>query len=146
MQIVVIFESRTGNTERAARLVAAELSAAGHQVATFPTSAVDLKTLAAADVVVIGTWVDGAILFGHRPGGAGNLAKYLPTMWDKPTFTFMTYAVRPGAALARFADLLRSNGCDVRGGLELHRRHLDTDAPDFAAAVLEALRTNATAA
>lgn len=141
MQIVVIYESRTGNTERAARLIGAELAAAGHLVDCFPTAGVDLKTLAEADVVVVGTWVDGAILFGQRPGGAGNLVRHLPTMWDKPTFTFMTYAVRPGAALARFGDLLRTNGCDVRGGLELHRRHLDTDAPDFAGAVLDALRT-----
>lgn len=138
MRTVVIYESKTGNTERAARLIADELIAAGHEVAVFPTKAVDLKTVADADLIIAGTWVDGLILFGHRPGGAGNWVKHVPELWNKPTFAFMTYAARPGNAIAKFSDLLRAIGCDVRGGLELHRRHLDTDAPDFTRAVLDA--------
>ena len=139
MRSVVIYESKTGNTERAARLIAKELVAAGHEVAVFPTKAVDLKTVADADLIIAGTWVDGLILFGHRPGGAGTWVKYVPEMWDKPTFAFMTYAARPGNAIGKFSDLLRALGCDVRGGLELHRKHLDTDAVDFTAAVLDAV-------
>lgn len=138
MKVVVIYESRTGNTQRAAELVGGSFAAEGHDVAVFPTKGVDLKTLAEADIAVVGTWTDGAILFGHRPGGAGNLAKYLPTMWDKPTYAFVTYAVRPGNVLRGFNRLLESKGAKVLGSLELHRNHLDTDAADFATGVLKA--------
>lgn len=138
MKVVVIYESRTGNTRRAAELIGRSFAAEGHDVAVFPTKGVDLKTLAEADLAVVGTWTDGAILFGHRPGGAGNLAKHLPTMWDKPTYAFVTYAVRPGNVLRGFNRLLESKGAKVLGSLELHRKHLDTDAEDFTAGVLTA--------
>ena len=140
MKAVVIYESRTGNTERAAQLVAAELQERGCEVSLFPTKGVDLKALAEADVAIVGTWTDGAVLFGQRPGGAGNIAKHLPMIWDKPTFGFVTYAIRAGGVLRGFNKLLTSLGADVRGGLELHRKHLDTDAVDFAGAVLDAFQ------
>lgn len=146
MKVVVIYESRTGNTERAAMIIGAHLEAAGHEVAVFPTKGVDLETLSDADLAIVGTWTDGLILFGHRPGGAGNIAKYLPTMWDKPTYGFVTYAVRPGQVLRGFNALLESKGAKVLGALELHRRHLDTDGPDFADAVLAAYSSSQGAA
>jgi hypothetical protein len=135
---VVIYESRTGTTARAATVIAAQLDAAGHDVAVFPTKTIDLKAVAEADAVVVGTWTDGAILFGQRPGGAGNLARHLPMMWDKPTYAYATYAIRAGGVLRGVTKLLASKGCDVRGALELHRRHIDTDAADFADAVVAA--------
>lgn len=146
MKVVVIYESRTGNTERAARIIGARFENAGHEVAVFPTKGVDLKTLSEADVAVVGTWTDGLILLGHRPGGGGNIAKHLPTMWDKPTYAFVTYAVRAGGVLRGFNALLESKGAKVLGSLELHRRHLDTDAVDFADGVLAAYSSSASAA
>ena len=143
MNVVVIYESRTGNTARAAELIGAEFAAAGHEVAVFPTKGIDLKTLAAADLAIIGTWTDGFILFGHRPGGAGNIAKYLPAIWDKPTYMYVTYAERAGSVLRGFSKLLTSKGANVLGGLELHRKHLETDAPDFVDGVLEAFTSQA---
>ncbi|HOT79474.1 MAG TPA: flavodoxin family protein [Microthrixaceae bacterium] len=142
MKVVVIYESRTGNTERAAQLIAARFAATGHDVKLYPTKGVDLHELSEADLAVVGTWTDGAVLFGQRPGGGGNIAKYLPTMWDKPTYAFVTYAIRPGGVLRGFNKLLASKGAKVLGSLELHRKHLDTDAPDFVDGVLAAF-TNA---
>lgn len=138
MKVVVVYESRTGNTARAAELIGRSFAAQGHEVSVFPTRGVDLKALSEADVAVVGTWTDGLILFGHRPGGAGNIAKYLPTMWDKPTYAYVTYAVRPGNVLRGFNKLLASKGANVLGALELHRKHLETDAPDFVDGVLSA--------
>ena len=141
MKVVVVYESRTGNTARAARLIAAELSAAGHEPTVFPTKGVDLHALSEADFVIIGTWTDGLILFGHCPGGAVNIAKHLPPIWDKPTYAYVTYAVNPGDVLRKFNRLLESKGANVLGALELHRRHLETDAPDFVEGVLKAFAT-----
>ncbi len=137
MKIVVIYESRTGNTAKAAKIIGEELTARGHEVGVFPTKKVDLTWVSEADLAIVGTWVDGAILFGHRPGGEGNIFSYMPTIWDKPTFSFMTYAVRAGGALGKFNTLLESKGANVLGGLELHRKRLDVEAANFADAVLE---------
>ena len=139
MNVLVVYESRTGNTKRAALLIGEGFEAAGHSVTVCPTMEVDLKVAADADLVVVGTWTDGLVLFGHRPGGAGHLATGLPTLWDKPTYGFVTYAVRPGNVLAKLNKLLASKGADVKGALELHRKHLDTDAPDFVDGVLSAV-------
>lgn len=144
MKVAVIYESRTGNTREAAELIGQRFADAGHEVGVYPTKGIDPHALSEADVAVIGTWTDGLILFGHRPGGGGNLAKYVPTLWDKPTYSFVTYAARPGAVLVGLNDLLESKGAKVLGGIELHRRHLATDAPDFADAVMDAF-TPATA-
>ncbi|MEZ5322073.1 MAG: flavodoxin family protein [Microthrixaceae bacterium] len=138
MKVSVIYESRTGNTAKAAGLIAQRIAERGHAVALSATDSIDLKALAEADVVVVGTWTDGAILFGQRPGSGGALARNLPDLWDKPTFSFVTYAVRAGNVLKPFRTLLESKGAKVLGGLELHRRHLDTDAPDFGDAVVDA--------
>lgn len=136
MKIVVIYESRTGNTARAAKIIGSELTARGHEVGVFPTKKVDLAWVSDADLAIVGTWVDGAILFGHRPGGEGNIFSFMPTIWDKPTFSFMTYAVRAGGALGKFNTLLESKGANVLGGLELHRKRLESEALTFADEVL----------
>ena len=136
VKVVIVYESRTGNTERAARVIGTEIRNAGHEVSVFPTKGISLEALAESDLVVIGTWTDGLIIAGHRPGGAGNIARHLPEIWNKPVYTFVTYAVRPGNVLRGFRRLLESKGAKVLGGLELGRRHLDSDAIDFAEQVL----------
>ncbi|MDP6076684.1 MAG: flavodoxin family protein, partial [Acidimicrobiales bacterium] len=68
MKVVVIHQSRTGNTKRAAELIGGVAEAAGTAVAVRPTTNIDMAELAEADLVFVGTWVDGLILFGHKPG------------------------------------------------------------------------------
>lgn len=136
VKVVIVYESRTGNTERAARVIGTQIQKSGHDVSVFPTRGIDLDALSDADLLLVGTWTDGLIVAGHRPGGAGNLAKHLPDVWDMPTYSFVTYAVKPGNVLRGVKRLLESKGADVRGGLELGRRHLDSDAMDYAEQVL----------
>src|SRR5215510_13098362 len=50
MRAVVIYESLTGNTARAARLIADELATRGVEVAVYPITDIGLKDLAEADV------------------------------------------------------------------------------------------------
>src|SRR5262245_37150409 len=51
MRAVVIYESLTGNTARAAQLIADAAQAAGAEVTVFPIDRIGLKDLAEADVV-----------------------------------------------------------------------------------------------
>jgi peroxiredoxin family protein len=135
MHAVVIYESLTGNTARAARLIADEVAAHGVDVTVFPVTDIGLKALAEADVVFIGTWVDGLILFGHRPGRAGRI-KAMPVIDGKRVAAFMTYAIHAGKALDRFAAVLGERGATVVSRVLLRRDQLDRGIADFVSATL----------
>ena len=135
LKVVIIHQSRTGNTRRAAELIGGAAEAAGATVAVRPTTNIDMAELAEADLVFVGTWVDGLILFGHRPGDPTKV-RAIPKLWNKRVAAFMTHAVNPGRAAERFADLLEEHGADVVAFRSLNRRHLDREATDFAAEVM----------
>src|SRR5262245_30324757 len=72
---IVVYESLTGNTRRAASRIGADLTASGVPTSVCPITEIDYPALAAADVVVIGTWTDGLFVVGQRPGRAIRMAK-----------------------------------------------------------------------
>jgi flavorubredoxin len=137
MRAVVIYESLTGNTARAARLIGEAARAEGADVAVYPITNIGLKDLAEADIVFVGTWVDGLVLFGHRPGRVGRL-RSLPVIDGKRAAAFMTYAIHAGKALERFERVLEERGAEVVASRLLRRDHLTDGIHDF---VRQALAT-----
>ncbi len=91
--------------------------------------------LAEADLVYVGTWTDGLILFGHRPGGTARI-KELPKLWNKRVAGFVTYAVNPGDVADKFAALLERHGATVTKSTALHRKRLEEEIPEFVADAL----------
>ena len=135
---VVIYESLTGNTARLAQLIGATAQASGADVAVFPIDAIGLKELAEADVVFLGTWVDGLVLFGHRPGRQGKLRR-LPVIDGKRVALFMSYAIHPGKALERFARVAEERGGVVVARQLFRRDHLAAGVDDFVQIALAAV-------
>lgn len=138
MQALVIHESLTGNTRRAAGIVVEELKAHGWEASECSSRAVDLAALQQSDVVIIGTWVDGLILFGQRPGSSGKLSK-IPLLAGKPTFVYVTYAVDAGKTLDKLTALVEGRDGDVRGGMAIRRDQLVDGCIDLAAGVVAAV-------
>ena len=138
MNAVVIHQSRTGNTRRAAELIGGAVAATGATVAVRPVGNLDYAELALADLVFVGTWVDGLVLFGHRPGDARKISQ-IPPLWDKKVVAFMTHALNPGNAADKLAALLSGNGAEVVAARSLNRRRLEVEAPAFVAEVLAAV-------
>ncbi|HEX5367585.1 MAG TPA: flavodoxin family protein [Acidimicrobiales bacterium] len=136
MRAVVIYESMTGNTARAARLIAEEVAARGVEVAVYDVTDIGLKDLAEADLVFVGTWVDGFILFGHRPGRAARI-KAMPVIDGKPVAAFMTYAVHAGKALDRFVRVLEERGATVVASALLRRDRLAEGVAELVTASLD---------
>ena len=130
MQALVIHESLTGTTRDAARLIVKELRSRGWQASECSSRQVELAALQQSDVVVVGTWVDGLVLFGQRPGGAGKLAK-LPLLGDKPTYVFVTYAIDPGKTLDKLSAVVTERRGDVRGGMTIRRNAVAEGCADF---------------
>ena len=136
MQVVIVYESLTGTTKAAARLIADEFYE--RQVASkiYPVDGYDPAAIAEADVVIAGTWTDGLVLFGQKPAKRKKFTK-LPDLTGKRCVVFCTFAVDPGRTLDKFSAVLAERGADVLGGFAIKRHDLDAGAADFVDRVME---------
>ncbi len=141
MRALVIHESLTGNTREAARRIVAELVAEGWDATECSSKEVQLTALQAADVLIVGSWVDGLFFFGQRPGGGGRLAK-LPLLGNKATYVYVTYALDPGKTLAKLSSLIEDRDGDVVGGMTIRRSDLAEGSIEFARRVVDAARND----
>lgn len=130
MDAVVIFESLTGNTAKAGKAIAARLTANGVPAVACPITQIDYSALSRAELVVVGSWVDGFIVVGQRPGRAGRIAK-MPALAGKRAAVYLTYAIDPGKALQKMSDAVADLGADVLGGTTIRRDKLDDGVQDF---------------
>lgn len=130
MKVVVLFESMTGNTKRAAELIGGAAQARGAEVTVRPIDDFDFHEVAVADLVFVGTWVDGFIVVGHRPGRVAKLRK-LPVLDRKHVAAFVTYAINPGKALRKTADELRARGADVVAQQQFRRDRIEAQVDEF---------------
>ncbi|QGG96181.1 flavodoxin family protein [Actinomarinicola tropica] len=135
MRTVVIYESLTGTTREAAEVIGEELRADGVDVVVCPIDGIDLAALAAADLVIVGSWVDGFVFLGQRPGRAGRL-RNMPVIDGKKAAVFCTYAVDPGKTLTKLSQIVTDRGGDVVGGLAIRRTEVEEGAREFVDRVL----------
>ena len=138
MEAVVIYESLTGNTAKAGRAIAARLSANGVPAVACPITQIDYAALSRAELVVVGSWVDGLILVGQRPGRAGRIAR-MPALAGKKAAVYLTYAIDPGKALHKMSAVVADLGADVLGGTTIRRDKLDQGVDDFVERLLGAI-------
>lgn len=132
MDAVIIYESLTGTTQRAARLIGDGLY--DHRIGSqlFQLGAIDPATIDAADVVIIGTWTDGLLIVGQKPAKKKKLRE-LPRLDGKPCFVYCTYAIHPGKTLEKLSAIVTELGGNVLGGLTVRRDAVAEDIADFVA-------------
>jgi hypothetical protein len=133
---VVIYESLTGNTAKAGRAIAAELTAHGLPTQAFPIKHIDYQALSEADLVIVGSWVDGLVVVGQRPGRVGRI-KAMPALAGKRAIVYLTYAIDPGHALQKMSDAVAARGAEVLGGQIIRRDKLAEGVADFVTRVLD---------
>lgn len=137
MKIAVAYASKTGNTEKAARLIAVAMEERGHDVAVMSVDALDFKDLAEADLVVVGTWVSGHFVIGQKPGDVRRLDR-IPKLTGKNVALFMTYALNPGPALRKMEQRYTAEGANVVAGFAWNRGKLPAGVDDYVDTVLSA--------
>ena len=135
MNAVVIYESLTGNTEKAAGFMVDELVSQGVSAIACSTTMVNYQALADADLVIVGSWTDGLFLFGQKPANAGRLSQ-LPFLPGKKAAVFCTYAIETGKTLEKLEDIIRDRGADVIGGMAIRRNKLQEGSIEFVSRVL----------
>jgi len=138
MRAIVIYESLTGNTRTAGQLIAAQLSAAGIGCVACPVTAVDYQALSEADLVIVGSWVDGVFVVGQRPGRSHRL-RSLPVLKGKRCVVYCTYALNPGRTLEKMTAILQGRGAEVIGGMAIRRNDLPAGARELVERLAEAV-------
>ena len=140
MKAAVIFESLTGNTRKAGERIAEGFRAEGVDVTTVdPLRSINLQALAEADLVIVGGWTDGLILFGQRPGMSWKL-RAMPTLAGKKALVYATYALEAGRVVPKLSAIVESRGAEVLGGLAIKRNKLAQGAEHFVTGALESLK------
>lgn len=135
MEAVVIYESLTGNTARAGHAIAAGLTAAGLPTRAFPITTIDYQALARADLVVVGSWVDGLLFVGQRPGRLGRITA-MPALAGKKAVVYLTYAIDPGKSLQKLSAAVEARGAEVLGGQTIRRDKLQSGVEDLVERIL----------
>jgi hypothetical protein len=131
MQVLVLYQSRSGNTRQAAEAIAGVARAQGNHVTVKSVIEVRQADVEQADVLFIGTWVQGFILFGVKPAGADLWVPALPALTDKAVAVYCTYAFNPRRSLDRLSRLLVARGASIVGKHAFHRRRPGDGAGDF---------------
>ncbi len=141
MRAAVIYESKTGNTARAAQAIVEALEAHGVTASASPTTQVDLQAVSDADLLIIGTWTHGLFLFGMGPAGEMNFLK-MPVIDGKKTAIFCTYAHDPGKTLSKFDKIITKRGGDVIGGYAIKRTELREGAEELVGRLMGAMESS----
>ena len=132
MQAVIIYDSVTGNTRNAANLIADELYR--HEIGAnlFKVTEVNPQAVADADLVVVGTWTDGLLIVGQRPGRHKRFTVGLPDLEGKRCAVFCTFAINPGRTLDKLQAIVETHGGEVLGGMSIRRDDLEGGSTEFA--------------
>ena len=138
---LVCYASEGGHTANAARSVADELADKGLSVRMLPIDRVGPAELAAADVLVLGSWVKGFVVanVGPPPEVRAWLDR-LPRLGGMPVALFCTYAVNPRSTLAQMAKSFEQRGARVVASSALRHGGNKVAAVAFARRTLAGVR------
>ena len=137
MDAIIIYESLTGTTHRAAQLIGDGLYDRQIGAQLFNIKAVDPAAVAEADLVIIGTWTDGLLVVGQKPARSKRI-KALPDLTGKQCLVYCTYAIHPGKTIRKMTKIVEGLGGQVLGGMTIRRDHLEDDAAAFVAGAMAA--------
>jgi len=136
MKIAIVYDSRTGNTEAAARALAARYRERGDEVALLRVDEADPAAVAAADLVCVGSWTQGLfVVLQHATAATMRFIDRLPPLAGKEALVFCSYALSPGRTLARMAGRLEHKGARVAHRVAFRGRAPAAGWDAFAAAV-----------
>jgi flavodoxin len=137
MNVLVLYQSRSGHTRHAAEAIAQAARALNYETVVKSVIEVRKADVENADVLFVGTWVQGLILFGVRPAGAELWVPALPSLEGKPVGVFCTYAFHPRSSLRALGAMLAARGATILGQCAFHRSHPTDGAEPFVQSVLQ---------
>ena len=137
MNVLVLYQSRSGHTRIAAEAIAQAAHDLNHIVNVNSITEVRKEVVESADVLFVGTWVQGFVLFGVKPAGAELWVPALPSLKGKPVGIFCTYAFNPRSSLSTLGTMLNARGAMIVGQRAFHRSHPREGSDSFVQSVLQ---------
>ncbi len=139
MKAALLVESLTGNTWKAAELIADDLRQEGWTITGLDRLRnPDYGAIQEADMVLVGTWVHGLFVVGQTPWALSTISN-LPAMRGKQAAVFCTFALNPGKSVDKLTGAVQSTGADVVGGLALSRSKLEQHSEIFTSRLVAAV-------
>ena len=137
MNVLVVYESRGGRTKKVAQSISKDASDKGHAATVKPIAETSSDEITAADCIIVGTWVEGFILFGVHPArAASSWISALPSLTGKSVSVFCTYAVNPRNSLDELKHGLESRGAKIGASQAFHRSRTEEGIGTFVDAAL----------
>jgi flavodoxin len=116
MNIAIVYDSSTGTTKKAAESMGKLMREKGHQVNVQSVNDADPGEVSAADLICIGSWVQGLfIIMQHPTGMTTYFIDQLGDLTGKKTVVFCTYKLAAGSTMAQMAKALEGKGATVVG-------------------------------
>jgi flavodoxin len=131
-RVIVCYASVGGRTARAAQEIADGYAARGLVARVLPISKVGAKELASADVVVVGSWVEGFVVGGVGPAKSMRAwLGQLPRLGGKSVAIYCTFGVSPKNTLRSMRHALEERGAVVVAQAAFGPKELGTYAGIF---------------
>jgi flavodoxin len=121
MNVLVLYHSRDGHTHEAAEAIAQSARDLNCNVVIKPLIEVSDADVQQANLLFIGTWVHGLILFNVRPAEAELWVPSLPSLNGKSVAVFCTYAFNPRSSLQTLGSMLTEHGATIVAEKAFHR-------------------------
>lgn len=138
MNIAIVYDSRTGTTARAAEAMCKTFEELGHQCRAQPVVRADPDQVSAADLICIGSWVQGLFIILQHP--TEKSMEFIDTLGDlsgKRAVVFCTYKLATGPTLPRMAGALEEKGAQVVGRFKYRGPDPDEAFTAFAAGLAQ---------
>ncbi len=136
MNIAIVYDSSTGTTASAAEAMGRMLEAHGHHCQVQSVREADPAVAAEADLICIGSWVQGLFIIRQNPtGGTMRFIWLLQNIAGKKAVVFCTYKLAIGSTLRQMAESLEGKGANVVGQFKYRGPDPDKDFASFAASL-----------
>ena len=136
MNIAIVYDSRTGTTLKAAEAMAKMMEEQGHQCQVKLVTQADPAEIAEADLICVGTWVEGLfIIFQHPTAATMQFIDRLGNLGGKEVVVFCTYKLAAGSTLRRMATALEGKGATVLRQFKFRGPDPDEDFAAFVASL-----------
>ena len=113
-RVLVCYASEGGGTARVADEIVSRFVASGISTHALPIGRVGTSELASADVLIVGSWVEGFVVTNVHPARAmRNWLEALPNLAGRSVGLFCTYGVNPRNSLHEMRLAIEARGGQV---------------------------------
>lgn len=136
MNIVIVYDSQTGTTKKAALAMREIFKTNGHHCQALSISDAKPHILVRADLLCVGSWVKGLFIIRQHPTeGIMNFMSDMKGVSGKDAIVFCTYKIAVGSTLRKMTEGLERNGVRVIGMYKFRGPNPNSAFETFAASL-----------